>query len=348
MSDETPGYERDNVEAWVAANVEDLTPPFRWTRLTGGHSNLTYAVVDQNGNEAVIRRPPLGKLLPKAHDMGREYKVIAGLGTTNVPVALAYGFCSDEAVTGANFYVMSKVTGRAMYSADDVEDWLSLDARRAMGHSFFDTLADLHAIDPDDVGLGDLGRKDGYVARQLRTWYGSWNASKEGADYDDARIHEMHEFLNSSIPMQGPARVVHGDFGPHNCMVAESGEVTAILDWEIATLGDPLADLAYAMNGWGDGADGTESGFMPGAATSAPGFEGCEALSARYAARTGADLSELSLYRAYNYFKTACILHGVYARYLLGQKSTAGVDVAALRERMLATIDRAQQMVDAT
>lgn len=338
---ETPGYERDAVEAWISSNVDGLTPPFQWSRLTGGHSNLTYALVDVDGTKAVIRRPPMGKLLPKAHDMGREFKVISGLGPTNVPVPVAYGFCTDESVTGANFYVMSMVEGRAMFSAEDVESWLDLDARRAMGHSFFDTLADLHAIEPDDVGLGDLGRKDGYVARQLRTWYGSWTMSTEGAKYDDPRIHELHEFLVGSIPEAGPARVVHGDFGPHNCMVAADGQVTAILDWEIATLGDPLADLAYAVNGWGN-ADGEEP-MLPGGPTTVTGFPGNIELMERYAERTGADLSNIDYYRSFNYFKTACILHGVYARYLLGQKSTVGVDIPGLYERMLATIDRAEE-----
>lgn len=346
MTTDTPGYERASVEEWVRSNVDGLTPPFKWDRLTGGHSNLTYALVDVDGSEAVVRRPPMGVLLPKAHDMGREYKVIFGLGQTNVPVAKAYGFCEDESVTGANFYLMSKVPGRAMYSSEDVEDWLDMDARKAMGHSFFDTLADLHSVDPDDVGLGDLGRKDGYVARQIRTWYGSWNASIKGAQYDDARIHDLHDYLVAAIPEQGPARVVHGDYGPHNCMVARDGTVTAILDWEIATLGDPLADLAYAMNGWGEGGDSTDDDQVPGAATSAAGFEGCTVLAERYAKRTGADLSKLTYYRAFNHFKTGCILHGVYARYLMGQKSTSGVDIEALKTKMLATIDCAVASVD--
>ncbi len=197
---EIPGYDVSKVEAWVLDNVEGLSPPFIWTQLTGGHSNLTYALVDQNERRAVIRRPPLGQLLPKAHDMGREFTVIQGLQGTSVPVPQAFGFCQDESVTGANFYLMSMVEGRTMFSADDVEEWLDQDARVAMGHSFFDTLAALHSVDPDEVGLGRLGRPDGYVARQLRTWYGSWLASTEGANYDDDRIHELNTFLVDSIP----------------------------------------------------------------------------------------------------------------------------------------------------
>ncbi len=335
-----PGYDVESVENWVRENVEGLTPPFRWTQLEGGHSNLTYALGDQNGKRAVIRRPPQGELLPKAHDMGREFKVISGLGPTAVPVPVAYGYCEDPSVTGAHFYVMSEVTGKAMYTPELVEEWLDLPARKQLGESFIDTLAALHSVEPDDVGLGDLGRRDGYVARQIRTWYGSWEASKEAAVYDDDRIHELHTWLNDRLPEQGPARVVHGDYGLHNCMVDQQGNLTAVLDWEIATLGDSLADFAYALNAWGD-PDAEPSPAMHSGATTAPGFDGPDFLIERYAAGTGADLSNLEYYRAYNYFKTACILHGVYSRYLEGKKSTEGIDVPALKQRMIATIDLA-------
>ncbi|MEM7340143.1 MAG: phosphotransferase family protein [Actinomycetota bacterium] len=336
---DTPGYDRPAVEAWIADNVDVLHGPFEWQQLEGGHSNLTYLLVASDGARAVIRRPPLGELLPKAHDMRREYALISGLGPTAVPVPTALGLCEDLDVTGALFYVMSEVEGRAMYTAEAVEEWLSVDARDQVGRSFMETLAALHSIDPDDVGLGELGRRDGYVARQLKTWYGSWNASKEDASLDDQRIHELHALLSDRIPEQGPGRVVHGDFGLHNCMLDRTGRVSAVLDWEIATLGDPLADFAYALNGWSDPDD--EVVVSHETATTAPGFARRDALADHYASITGADLSSLDYYRAFNYFKTACILHGVYARYVQGKKSTEGVDVPALRERMLATIDLA-------
>lgn len=329
----TPGYDQAAVNAWISANIGGLTPPFTWEQLEGGHSNLTYALTDTEGREAVIRRPPLGELLPKAHDMGREFKIISGLGPTGVPVAKAYGYCEDPSVTGAHFYVMSRVPGRAMYSPEDVEEWLSMEARVHMGESFMDILAALHSVDPADVGLDDLGRHDGYVARQLRTWYGSWTASAEAADYDDERIHELHEMFQNNLPEQGPARVVHGDYGPHNCMVDSDGNITAVLDWEISTLGDPMADFAYAINGWGDPEIEGDDG-VSGSATTAPGFSNRQVLIDRYATATGVDLSTLPYYRAFNYFKTACILHGVYSRYMEGKKSTEGVDVQDLFDRM--------------
>ncbi len=337
--DETPGYDRPNVEAWIEANVADLVAPFQWTRLEGGHSNLTFLLSDADGRRAVIRRPPQGELLPKAHDMKREFTIISGLGPTDVPVAVAHGLCEDIDVTGAVFYVMSEVPGKALYTAEDVEEWLSMEARDAVGYSFISTLAKLHSIDPADVGLDQLARHDGYVSRQLRTWYGSWQASMEGAAYDDERIHRLHEELNAGVPEQGPARVVHGDYGMHNCMINADGTVAAVLDWEIATLGDPLADFAYALNGWSDPED--EIRVSHEAATTAPGFPRRQALADHYAELTGCDISNLDYYRTFNYFKTACILHGVYARYMLGQKSTEGIDLEGLKERMIGSIDLA-------
>ncbi|MEM8923341.1 MAG: phosphotransferase family protein [Actinomycetota bacterium] len=340
-SADLPGYDRSAVEAWIAANVEGLHPPCDWEQLEGGHSNLTYVLTDGDGRRAVVRRPPLGELLPKAHDMRREFTIISGLGPTAVPVPVAHGLCEDTDVTGAVFYVMSEVDGKAMYTAELVEEWLSMEARQRVGYAFMETLAALHAVDPDEVGLGELGRRDGYVARQIRTWYGSWEASKEAARYDDARIHELHRELTAAMPEQGPGRVVHGDYGLHNCMLGQDGEVRAVLDWEIATLGDPLADFAYALNGWGDPDD--EIRMSHESATTAPGFARRDDLACHYAEITGADLSQLDYYRAYNYFKTACILHGVYSRYLEGKKSAEGIDLPELKERMLAAIELAVQ-----
>ena len=188
----------------------------------------------------------------------------------------------------------------------------------------------------------DQATADAYVARQLRTWYGSWTSSKEDAAFDDARIHELHDLLQARMPVQGPARVVHGDYGVHNCMVGQDGNLTAVLDWEIATLGDPLADFAYALNGWGDPGDG-EGSVIAGGATTAPGFEDREVLAERYATATGADLTQLDYYQAFNYFKSACILHGVYARYQAGKKSSEGVDIPQLFDRMRRSIGFAER-----
>lgn len=343
MSDIT-GYDVPAVEAWIAEHCEGLRPPFEWVRLEGGHSNLTYSLTDLDGNRAVVRRPPMGELLPKAHDMHREFTIISGLGPTAVPVAKAYGYCESPEVTGAHFYVMSQVDGRALFELADVEGYLSATARAAVGPSFMSVLASLHSVEPDDVGLGDLGKREDYVGRQIRTWYRSWQASTGGASYDDPVLHELHDLLEARIPAQGPARVVHGDYGLHNCLVGAEGQITAVLDWEISTLGDPLADFAYALNGWIEPGDELQN--KADAPTLAEGFSSRSELVDCYADQTGADLSQLDFYVCFNHFKTACIIHGVYARYMQGQKSTEGVDLEYYRDRIGISIELARRAAE--
>lgn len=338
-----PGYDIPAVEAWIARHVPDVAPPFAWTRLEGGHSNLTCLLEDARGRRAVIRRPPMGELLPKAHDMSREWAIIRALGPTPVPVPPAFAFCADTSVTGAHFYLMGFVDGHPLYVADDTRRWLPEHSRERFAHSFIDVLADLHSVDPDAVGLGDLGKKDGYIERQLKTWYRSWNASIDDARMDDPRAHTLQKYLLDNVPEQGPARVVHGDYGTHNCLVGPEGTVAAVVDWEISTLGDPLADLAYALNQWSEPGDPIP--FRTDAPTAIPGFPPREALAQRYAQRTGRDLSRLNYYVAFNRWKSAAIVHGVYARYLAGKKGTEGVDLENLRQRILNFLTLAEQQL---
>lgn len=335
------GYDVAAVEVWIGQYVPSLRLPLTWTRLEGGHSNLTYQIDDAGGQAAVIRRPPLGELLPKAHDMAREWSLIKALAGSTVPVPAALGFCDDVSVTGAKFYVMGHVDGHPLYKADDTRRWVPEDRRIAMAHSFIDALASLHALDPDEVGLGDLGKKEGYIARQLKTWYRSWTASIEPAKLDDPRAHSLKDFFLANVPDQGPARIVHGDYGVHNCLVGPDGTVAAVVDWEISTLGDPLADLAYALNQWPDPTDTLSPN--PLAPTSASGFPTRTQLAERYAERTGRDLSRLDFYIGFNRWKTAAINHGVYARYMEGKKSTDGVDLDAL----VLSVDRSLGLAEA-
>lgn len=338
------GYDVPRVEAWIAEHIPSLKAPLRWTRLEGGHSNLTYLLEDATGQRAVIRRPPMGELLPKAHDMGREWALIKALGPTPVPVPRALGFCEDKAVTGALFYVMGHIDGHPLYNAADAERWAPPPLRQALGHSFFDVLADLHSVDPDAVGLSDLGKKDEYVARQVKTWYRSWQASIEGARLDDPRAHALQQYLLANTPEQGPARIVHGDYGLHNTLIGADGRVAAVVDWEISTLGDPLADLAYALNQWAEPGDPPSVRVVP--PTSLPGFPTRAEMAERYAQRTGRDLSKLDFYIGFNRWKSACIVHGVYARYLEGKKSTEGVDLDGLKRGILQSLDQAEQAVE--
>lgn len=337
------GYDTAAVEAWIAHHVPSLATPLQWTRLEGGHSNLTYLIEDKNGRRAVIRRPPMGELLPKAHDMSREWALISALNGTPVPVPRALGFCADKAVIGAAFYVMGHVDGHPLYSADDTRRWAPEPLRQTLADSFIDVLADLHAVDPDAVGLGDLGKKDDYIGRQLKTWYRSWNASIEPAKLDDPRAHELQRYFLAHVPDQGPARVVHGDYGLHNTLVGADGRIAAVVDWEISTLGDPLADLAYALNQWAEPGDPPPVRNVP--PTSLPGFPSRRQLADRYAQRTGRDLSKLDFYIGFNRWKSAAIVHGVYARYLEGKKSTAGIDLDGLKRSILLSLSLAEAAV---
>ncbi|MEK9719785.1 MAG: phosphotransferase family protein, partial [Quisquiliibacterium sp.] len=273
-----------------------------------------------------------------------EWAVISALGPTPVPVPEALGFCQDPGVTGAHFYVMSFVEGAPLYLTADGHRLLPLQRREHFAHSFIDVLADLHSIDPDEVGLGALGKKDGYIERQLKTWYRSWNASIDDARMDDPRAHALQQYFLDHLPEEGPARVVHGDYGTHNCLVGADGAVAAVLDWEISTLGDPLADLAYAMNQWTQPDDAVP--FRTDAPTTLPGFPPRRGLIDRYAQRTGLDLSRLDYYVGFNRWKSAAIGHGVYARYLAGKKSSQGVDLDELRQRVINFLALAEQAVE--
>ena len=339
-SDEIVGYDVEAVEAWVSSRVPALVSPWTWTRLEGGHSNLTYQVDSADGAlSAVIRRPPLGELLPKAHDMAREWACISALWPTAVPVAEPLAFCESPDVTGAHFYVMGLIDGKALYNVEDVEAWVSESNRKIMTESWVDTLAELHSLDPDDIGLSELGRKEDYVLRQIKTWYRSWNASIEYAEIDHAKIHELHDLLVATVPKQGPATLVHGDYGTHNVMVGSDATIAAVVDWEIATLGDSLADFGYSLNAWiQQGDDLLDSADSP---TLADGFPDRQFVIDRYQAKTGRDLSDLAYYQAFNRFKTACILHGVYARYKNGQKAIDAEELAEFELRVHNAIGRA-------
>jgi aminoglycoside phosphotransferase (APT) family kinase protein len=261
----------------------------------------------------VLRRPPLGHVLATAHDMGREHTIISALGPTDVPVAPAVGLCTDDAVNGAPFYVMDFVDGLVVRDAAAAQS-MSVEARRTAGTSIADTLARIHAVDPDAVGLGDLGKKEGYIARQLKRWYGQWNQSKTR---ELPLVDQVHDELAARTPEQGPAAIVHGDYRLDNCMVdPATGEVIAVLDWEICTLGDPLADVGLLMVYWTEATD--EHPALLTAPTAVEGFPSRKELLDRYAEASGRDLSQIEFYTAFGYWKLACIVEGVYARYVGG------------------------------
>jgi aminoglycoside phosphotransferase (APT) family kinase protein len=309
--DAVQGIDAAEVTAWFAERVE-VAPPLTFDLITGGHSNLTFKVTDAEGRAWVLRRPPLGQVLATAHDMGREHRIISALAPTDVPVAPTIGLSADDSVNGAPFYVMDFVEGHIVRSKASAEA-LTVDARRRAGEDLVDVLARIHAVDPASVGLGDLGRHDGYIERQLKRWYGQWEKSKTR---DLPAVDEVHDALLAAVPEQQGVSIVHGDYRLDNCMLADDGTVAAVLDWEICTLGDPLADMGLLLVYWADRDDPFSA--LPDAATTAEGFPTKAELLARYAEVSGRDVSQMDFYVAFGYWKLACILEGVLARYMGG------------------------------
>ncbi len=311
------GIDADAVTAWFAEHVGDARPPLRFELIAGGHSNLTYAVTDRTGNRWVLRRPPLAQVLATAHDVGREHQIMSALAPTPVPVPPTVGHCEDLRVNGAPFYVMDFVDGRVVRSVDQAEQ-LTPDARRRAGESLVDVLAAIHEVDLEAVGLADLGRHEDYIARQLRRWYGQFQQSESqvAGGLDLPSVHRIHELLADNIPDQQGAAIVHGDYRLDNCMLGDDGSVVAVLDWEICTLGDPLADLGLLCVYWTD--PGGPAVLPQAAPTALDGFPRSSDLVERYAARSDRDLSSLPFYVAFGFWKLTCIIAGVYARYAGG------------------------------
>jgi aminoglycoside phosphotransferase (APT) family kinase protein len=309
------GIDQAGVEGWFAEHVPGAEPPLVFQKISGGRSNLTYRVSDAGGRQWALRRPPLGKTLSSAHDMGREHRIISALAPTDVPVAPAVGICEDGSVNGgAPFYVMEWVEGPVLRSQQEAEQHFDEAGRRAIGERVADTLVAIHAVDPDAVGLGELGKRVGYVARQLRRWQGQWEGWKTR---ELALIEDVHRRLEARIPQQRETSLVHGDYRLDNMILAASGAVAAVVDWELCTLGDPLADVGMLMVYWSQPGDEITALFDP--PTLASGFPTREELRARYAERSGRDLSELDFFVALAYWKLAIILEGVMARFAAGQ-----------------------------
>ena len=328
------GIDRDRVSAWLAEHVDGAVAPFRFELITGGRSNLTFLVTDGAGTRFVLRRPPTGHVLATAHDMEREHRLITAVGRTDVPVPRTLGLCTDDSVNGAPFYVMSFVDGEVLDSPEKAR-LLPEPLRRPAAEHLVDVLADLHAADVDEIGLGDLARKEGYVERQIKRWTTQWANSKtrELPEIDAVAAH-----LAAHIPEQQGVAVAHGDYRFGNVLTDVSqGRIAAVLDWELCTLGDPLADLGYLGVYWA-GDDGEARHNDP---TSAPGFPSYAEMVDRYAARTGRDVSGIGYYVAFSSFRLAVISEGVYARYVHGAMADQ-VDPAILDQFQQGTVDLAR------
>jgi len=345
MSD-VAGIHKQNVSRFFREHVPGATGELSFSLISGGKSNLTY-LVRGNGHEWVLRRPPLGHVLPTAHDMAREYRVLSGLKDTDVPAPRPIALCEDPAVNDMPFYVMTYCPGVVLASdippgyADTEED------RRRISVALVDTLVKLHAIDYRAVGLADFGRPEGYLERQVRRWSQQWERSKTS---ELPAIEELIRRLNAALPTSPAPTIVHGDYRLGNMALdaGDPGRVIAIFDWEMATLGDPLADLGYTLIYWAEAGDLQSEGGIGAMAgfTGQPGFFKRADIVQEYAKRSGRAVDAVDFYQVLALYKLAIISEGIYARYLQGKtygEGFAGMvrTAEALALRALAIADTA-------
>jgi aminoglycoside phosphotransferase (APT) family kinase protein len=317
------------------------TPPLRFARIGDGRSNLTFRTEDAAGRAWILRRPPLGPRLRGAHDMVREHRLLAALHPAGVRVPRSFGLCDDDDVTGAPFYVMELAAGRVVADAADLGA-LGPGERAVASRSVVAALAELHAVDIDAVGLGDLARREGYGARQLKGWWRQWEASRTR---DVPGVERVRDALAATIPPQRRDAVVHGDYKLENVVLDDTGEVTAILDWELCTLGDPVADLGTLLTYWIE-PDDPEEWALGGtsAPTREPGFLRRGEIVEAYARATGDGLEALPFYEALGSWKLAIILQGV-ARRFRDTPENANADPAGFDPVIDGLVARAESLV---
>ncbi len=318
--EDLPGIVRPRVEQWLATEVPGSRGPYDFRLIAAGGSNLTFVVTDAHGWRWALRRPPVGRRLATAHDVLREWDVLSALAEhgTDVPVPRPVALCEDDAVTGSPFYVMGFADGTILRTAEDAER-LDPDVLRAAGNSLLDTHIALHAVDVEAVGLGDLGPPTGYVERQLDRWR---------RQYDDGRVRrvhlveELHQRLSRTVPPpSGPPRLLHGDYRFDNVVIDDRGRVTAVLDWELCTLGDPAADACWSMQYWADPDDA--DAFLTSSPTLAPALPRRMEMLGRYTALSGRPLDHWPWFEVFGWWKMGCIVEGVHARRSRGQGAGA-------------------------
>jgi aminoglycoside phosphotransferase (APT) family kinase protein len=344
MPEKVPGIDLDRLTPWFAehvAPVDSLTAEV----IGHGRSNLTYRL-NVDGRDWVLRRPPLSHVLPTAHDMKREFRVISALKDTDVPVPEAIALCEDTSVNDAPFYIMEYVSGLVPVDAAVVANRYDEGERRRIGEELIDTMVKLHAVDPASVGLGEFGKPQGYVERQVRRFIDQLSRSKTR---EIPELDELARRLLNAVPTDSEGTIVHGDFRLDNCILGDDGHIAAVLDWEMATLGDPLADLGILMMYWsargGDGA--TQVSVGANSVIGLPGFPTRDEAVARYAERSGRHLGNLDFYVALAHFKLAVIVEGIHKRFLEGGTVGAGFEAVgaqalALSRAGLAIADQSE------
>ena len=339
-----PGLDLAALALYLGPRVGGLAGSLRGEVIPGGRSNLTY-IVDDGERRFVVRRPPLAHVLPTAHDMAREYRVLAALQGTGIPVPHVIALCEDESVIGARFYVMEWIDGHVVRDALPVEFADTMETRRAMSSALVATLLQLHAIDPDAVGLGDFGHPDGFLARQVRRWWQQWEASKTR---NLPSIEELRRRLDETVPAPSAPGIVHGDYRLDNVMYApaDPSRIVAVIDWEMCTIGDPLCDVGLLCVYWADDASEAAARTLHGRAiTVEDGFYKRADLLRDYAAGTQRDLTSLEWYIALGAYKLAIIAEGITARFLMGMTvgegfETMGEMVPAIVDSGIAALDR--------
>ena len=343
MTEGPLGLNVDAVSEWLASAVARLDPPFEFDLIAAGGSNLTYDVRSSNGNRVALRRPPQGSTLATAHDTDREYRVMSALHAAQaVPVPQCLARCDDIAVTGAAFIVMDFVDGQILRTSGDAVALTSAQAAAATA-ALINAQVAFHTVDLEAVGLTTLGRHDGYVARQLKRWV----TQVERADTRPLPLlHELHDALCSQIPAERAApALAHGDYRFDNVVLDNAFDIAAVLDWELCTTGDPIADFAWSVQYWGDPDD--HMWWLPDPPTLSLSFPRRAEVIRQYQQATGFDLSDYPFYEAFSWWKQACIVEGAYARRLRG--SAGGMEssgaTAEIAERADAMFEHAHTLV---